>query len=156
MNRILTLAIASLTLIAPAALAAQSESGTILVPAAATSWSWVVGGSNDGITNTLYANTGVEFNGLDGWIIPLDEGLANFDLSGDPGILGVCDMDIYFYDANGGSLDYPNAGTDVGAIECGEGAGRASSDTDEIPAGASVAVISLYLGFNVNFTFEAE
>ncbi len=137
MNKFAATALAALMLVAPPALAAQTESGTILVMNPGGSVLFTA-------TEGIYLQTGIEMNGIDGWIIHLEESLAEFSLTGDAGVVGECDLDVWFYDANGGLLDgYENTFDD-----CNEGG--------EVPAGATTAMINAWIGFNVGFEFVAE
>ncbi len=137
MKKILAFSIATLMLAAAPAFAGQSASGTILLP---NPGSDSVGGVNE----LAYVNAGIEMNGVDGHIIHLDDAYTEFTLTGDAGVLGECDLDAWFYDAQGGLLDgYTNTFDD-----CNEGG--------DVPAGATTAVINMWYGFNVNFEFEAS
>lgn len=140
MQKTILAALAALLLAtAGAAVADNQAQGTILLSSPGTDFT-------GGVTQNLYTNFGLEFNGLDGWIINLDTGLSEFSLTGDAGVVGICDLDIYFFDANGGALtSYTNTPL---TESCDEGG--------EIPSGSAVAIANLYLGFNVNFEFLAE
>ncbi len=138
MNKIVAMAIAALMFAAVPASAEQTVSGTILAPSGPA---WWVG---DGITGSLYTQAGIVMNGVDGWMIELDDVYSEFTLSADPGVVGACDLDVQFYDANGGITGEDG---DNGTENCGE--------DGEIDAGTTHALIINFVGFNVGFEFTA-
>lgn len=135
-SAIVTAIVAAMVLWGGSAQADQVERGTILLGSPATD-------ATGGVTQTYYQQTGSVLP-IDGTIITLKTGVRGFSLSGDGGTLGFCDLDMYFFDANGARLQYRNTGL---TQSCGEGG--------EIPVGAVTAVVNLYFGFSVDYEFMA-
>ncbi len=141
MKKFLVTMFAALMLVASPALAAQTQEGTMLLMNPVPGCLGACAGLSSGITGDLYANTGIIME-VDGAIFALEEGLAEYSLVGDAGVVGTCDIDIYFYDVNGGIV--------------GSGTSEFCEEGGEIPAGAALAAVHLWLGFNVGYTYEAE
>ncbi len=88
-----------------------------------------------------YGTFGFTGNGLNRFVIPLDAGMTGSAvlLRGDPGVMGTCDLDMWFYDSNGNEV-----AADIEEFGCDE--------YTIAPAGAASLVTVLAMGFNVEFT----
>ncbi len=139
MTKLIAIALAALFAVSTSAFAEEfTYEGTVLAPNP---------GGTDGFSASelAYTQAGIELSGIDAVRIDLPANLENFDLIGDAGVIGACDLDIKFYDANGGSTGIVG---DFFTEYCGE--------FGQVPVGSAYAFVVLWAGFNVNFTFSAE